>query len=176
MKIVLTFLCAIVIGASSVFCDNKCSSPSCGQIPDSIRAKRDSNTWMGINPWINEFNSFKEDIPREKALVMSRISRNPGFSPEEQEQNKKDKLLQFQNEKMQQLERNVEKLNQIIEKMFTPSQFKIVMKGCWSGAYAFTIPTGVGAAISANPFLGIVAAITGAVGVVCNIVEANISK
>lgn len=121
------------------------------------------------NSWKNEFISFKRNIPKEKALLMRRFSRSPD------EENKIRKLTDFQNEKMNELEQKVEMLNEEIAEMSTPSQFKIVLKGCWAGASAYAIPTGIGAAVTANPFLGVIAAITAAVGAVCSIVEANVS-
>lgn len=145
MKFVLVVFCALVMGV--------CAS---------------DNTKNGVvrftaEYWENQFGWFKLNVEIEKDKLIGSLSRPSG-------QNKKDRLQQMQNEKMADLERKIASLNASIEKS-VPSSFKVAMKGCWSGAYAYTIPAVVAAAIPA-----VVAAVSEAIEVVCNIHDANTSK
>lgn len=140
-------------------------------VGDSIRAKRDTADF-----WINDFNSFKTNVQTEAIMLMNRISRNPGFSPTEQEENKRNKLTQFQNDKMRELEQKIEKLNKSLEKSTELSPYKVMMKGCWAGASAFAATNGLATAVAPNPITAIVGAISGVIAVVCTIVDANITR
>lgn len=114
-----------------------------------------------VDSWVNEFDSFKTNVETEKQLLMRSLS---GYRLMQGEYRKK--LIQFQNEKLRELEQTIDRLNESFEKSSKPSSVKVGMKACWAGVYAFTIPTGIVSAAVPNPFTAVAAAISG-VGVVC---------
>lgn len=80
-------------------------------------------------------------------------------------------LIKFQDGKMTELQRTVDRLNQSVEK----SPFKVMIKTCSTGGQAFTVRTEFGAVGSPDPFAGMITAISGALGVVCNVVEVDVN-